>query len=108
MDTLTGAKEYDVILAGGGTAACVVAGRLAKADPTLSILVIEQGQNNIDNTAVKVPALFASNIMPSSKTALFYKANKEEALNGRKLDVAAGGILGGGSSINFMIYTRGK
>ena len=38
-------KEVDVIIAGGGLAGCVVAGRLAEADPQLSILVIEQGEH---------------------------------------------------------------
>ena len=33
--------DVDVIFAGGGTAACVAAGRLAKADPNLSILLVE-------------------------------------------------------------------
>jgi choline dehydrogenase-like flavoprotein len=41
----------------GGTAACVVAGRLAEADPGLSILVIEQGPNNLDVPTVVHPAL---------------------------------------------------
>ncbi|KAJ8692993.1 hypothetical protein PTI98_010250 [Pleurotus ostreatus] len=32
-------SEYDIIFAGGGTVACVAAGRLAEADPSLRILV---------------------------------------------------------------------
>lgn len=39
-------KEVDVIIAGGGLAGCVVAGRLAEASRDLSILVIEQGPNS--------------------------------------------------------------
>ncbi|KAK0184893.1 hypothetical protein F5146DRAFT_1145026 [Armillaria mellea] len=31
-------SNYDVIFAGGGTAACVIAGRLSKADHNLKIL----------------------------------------------------------------------
>ncbi|KAK4699218.1 alcohol oxidase, partial [Phenoliferia sp. Uapishka_3] len=37
--------EVDVIIVGGGAAGCVVAGRLAKAEPTLQIAIIEAGQN---------------------------------------------------------------
>lgn len=37
--------EMDIIFAGGGTAACVAAGRLAKADPDLKILLVEGGPN---------------------------------------------------------------
>lgn len=108
MSTFEEGREYDVILAGGGTAACIVAGRLAEADPNLSVLVVEQGQNNLDNPTIVTPAIYPSHLLPTSKTALFYKSNKEEALNGREAIVPAGGVLGGGSSINFMMYTRGQ
>lgn len=37
--------EMDIIFAGGGTAACIAAGRLAKANPDLKILLIEGGPN---------------------------------------------------------------
>ena len=46
--------------------------------------------------------------MPTSKTAIFYTARKSEHLAGREAVVPCGGILGGGSSINFMTYTRGQ
>ncbi|KAK5656755.1 hypothetical protein OQA88_4303 [Cercophora sp. LCS_1] len=100
--------EVDIIIAGGGSAGCVVAGRLAAADPGLSILLIEQGRNNYDLPSVIHPALFAQNLVPATGTALFYQANKAKELNGRKPIVPSGGILGGGSSINFMLYTRGQ
>jgi hypothetical protein len=37
--------DIDIVFAGGGTAACVAAGRLTKANPYLKILLIEGGQN---------------------------------------------------------------
>ncbi|QUC20527.1 uncharacterized protein UV8b_04768 [Ustilaginoidea virens] len=101
-------REYDVVLAGGGTAACVVAGRLAEADPSLAILLVERGPNNLDDAAVLTPALYRSHLLPGSKTTIFYKANREAAINGRQAVVPAGGVLGGGSSINFMMYTRAQ
>lgn len=87
----------------GGTAGCAVAGRLAEADPKLSILVIEVGQDNYENPVVVIPAMFLANLAPGSKTALFYKAKKSNALAGREVIVPSGGTLGGGSSINFMM-----
>ncbi|KAJ3475535.1 hypothetical protein NLG97_g9422 [Lecanicillium saksenae] len=99
-------SEYDIIFAGGGTAACVTASRLAKADPTLSILLIEQGRSNVDDPAVATPAMFLSHLAPDSKTVLFNKTKKEADLADRELIVASGGMLGGASSINFMMYTR--
>ncbi|POS75033.1 hypothetical protein DHEL01_v206577 [Diaporthe helianthi] len=104
-------KEVDVIIAGGGTAACVVAGRLAEADPDLTILVIEGGQNNFNVPSVVNPLLCYQHLLPTSKTALFYKAKASEHLAGRESIVPSGartGILGGGSSINFMMYTRAQ
>ncbi|KAG6228723.1 hypothetical protein E4U34_004040 [Claviceps purpurea] len=109
MDTMgITPAEYDIIIAGGGTVACVVAGRLAEADPTLSILIIEQGQNNLNDPAITTPALFWSNLGPESKYASFYKANKEDSINGREAVVPTGRVLGGGSSINFMMYARAQ
>ena len=87
----------------GGTAACIVASRLAAADPNLSVLVIEGGQDNYQVDNVVNPALFLEHLAPTSKTAIFYKGNKSEALAGREPIVPSGGILGGGSSINFMM-----
>lgn len=92
----------------GGTAACITASRLAKADPNLRILVIEGGKNNKDDPLVRNPAIFLAHLAPTSQTALFYKANSEKALNDREVIVPMGGLLGGGSSINFMMYTRAQ
>ncbi|RFU26016.1 hypothetical protein B7463_g10327, partial [Scytalidium lignicola] len=101
-------KEVDVIVVGGGTAGCVIASRLAEADPKLSILLIEQGINNHNLPEVVHPALFPSNLLPDSKTALFWKGNKAPQLADREPIVPSGGTLGGGSSINWMVYTRAQ
>jgi alcohol oxidase len=98
----------ELISDSGGTAACVAAGRLAVADPSLSILLVEGGKNNYNDPTVVNPAMYLAHLAPGSQTALFYESNPEEALNGRKAIVPCGGILGGGSSINFMMYTRAQ
>ncbi|KAG9243158.1 putative alcohol oxidase [Calycina marina] len=100
--------DVDIIFAGGGTAACVAAGRLAKADPDLKILLVEGGSTNYQLPTVVNPAVYLSHLAPDSKTAIFYKAQKSEQLAGREAIVPAGGLLGGGSSINFMMYTRAQ
>ncbi|KAK8121678.1 hypothetical protein PG984_010348 [Apiospora sp. TS-2023a] len=101
-------EEVDVIVAGGGTAGCVVAARLAEADPSLSILVIEGGRDNHDDPTVVNPAPFLTHLQPSNKSALFWKGNKAPQLADREVIIPSGGILGGGSSINFMMYTRAQ
>ena len=108
MSTYVDGKEYDIVFAGGGTAACVAAGRIAVADPSLSILIIEGGKNNLNDPSITNPALYLTHLAPNSQTAIFYKGNKEKGLNDREPIVPSGGVLGGGSSINFMMYTRGR
>ncbi|GLA67121.1 hypothetical protein AtubIFM54640_010098 [Aspergillus tubingensis] len=100
--------EVDIIIAGGGTAGCVVASRLADADPSLSILVVEGGQNNKGNHLIAFPLLFPTALLPTSTATLFYKGNAEPQLDNREMIVPAGGVLGGGSSINLMMYSRAQ
>ncbi|KAB5593139.1 Alcohol oxidase [Ceratobasidium theobromae] len=101
-------QEVDIIVAGGGPAGCVVAGRLAKADPNLQVMLIEYGPNNIDDPMVSTPAVYPRNmrLLESDKAHFYYDTNKSSYLRGRKTIVPCAKILGGGSSINFQMYTR--
>jgi alcohol oxidase len=91
-----------------GTTACTLAGRLSAADSSLSILLIEGGKNNKDDPTIRNPAIYLSHLAPDSKTAIFYKGQASKDLAGREPIVPCGGVLGGGSSINFMMYTNGS
>ncbi|OTB02074.1 putative alcohol oxidase [Hypoxylon sp. CI-4A] len=93
-------EEVDIIIAG--------AGRLAERDPGLSILVIEGGPDNYDNPKVVIPGLFMANLQLDSETMIFYKSAKSKYTNNTERIVPQGGILGGASSINFMMYTRAQ
>jgi ribulose 1,5-bisphosphate synthetase/thiazole synthase len=42
-------EEVDIIICGGGSSGCVPAGRLANLDHNLSVLLIEAGENNLNN-----------------------------------------------------------
>ena len=92
----------------GGSAGCVVAGRLAAADPTLSILLIEGGANNRDLENIVNPLFFREHFAPTAKTAVQYLGKAQPELGGRRPPMLTGGTLGGGSSINIMLYTRGS
>ncbi|RMZ35475.1 hypothetical protein D0859_00318 [Hortaea werneckii] len=74
--------EVDIIICGdtivGGIAGCVVAGRLAAADPELSILLIEGGENNAGKDTITHPALFPMNLMPQSKKMVWYSRAKAQ------------------------------
>lgn len=42
-------EEVDIIICGGGSSGCVPAGRLANLDHNLSVLLIEAGEDNLNN-----------------------------------------------------------
>ena len=46
---MTVPDEVDIIVVGGGSCGCAVAGRLANLDHSLSVMVIEAGENNLNN-----------------------------------------------------------
>ncbi|KAF8124724.1 hypothetical protein EV363DRAFT_1177677 [Boletus edulis] len=91
----------------GGTTACVVAGRLAAADPSLKILIVESGQHSRDLPCHVQPCRFIGNLAPNSTTVSFNVAKTSPHLNGRAAVVPCGRSLGGGSTVNFMLYMRG-
>lgn len=87
----------------------MVAARLSDADPELSILVVERGPNNLDDPTVTNPLYFIENILnlgTGSQRMMYYEGQPEESIAGRAMTVPAGSILGGGSSINMLTYTR--
>ncbi|KAI3339111.1 alcohol oxidase-like protein [Ustulina deusta] len=101
-------QEVDVIIAGGGTAGCIIASRLADADPNLIVLVIEGGPDNRNNPLIVHPAFFFANLAPGTKTIAFHASKKSEFLADRELVVPTTSVLGGGSSVNFSLYSRAQ
>ncbi|KAI9735899.1 MAG: Alternative oxidase, mitochondrial precursor [Cirrosporium novae-zelandiae] len=98
--------EVDIIVVGGGSTGCVVAGRLANLDHNLQVLLIEGGESNLNDPWVYRPGIYPKNMKLDSKTASFYYSRPSEYLAGRRAIVPCAHVLGGGSSINFMMYTR--
>lgn len=72
----------------------------------MSILLVEGGASNQDIPSISYPALFLNNLAPGSEHNQSYKTKASAHLAGRELDVLAGNVLGGGSSINLMVYSR--
>ncbi|ESK91954.1 alcohol oxidase-like protein [Moniliophthora roreri MCA 2997] len=97
---------YDIIFAGGGTTACVTAGRLAMLDPTLKILLIEAGPHTRELQDHVQPARFFRNLFLPKDTYSHHVGPFSEALGGRAAIVPSGRCVGGGSSVNFVMYTR--
>ncbi|TFK61283.1 alcohol oxidase [Pluteus cervinus] len=102
-------EEVDVIVCGGGPAGSVVAGRLAYADPNLKVMLIEAGANNRDDPWVYRPGIYVRNMQQNGindKATFYVDSEPSEHLRGRRSIVPCANILGGGSSINFQMYTR--
>lgn len=78
--------------------------RLANLDHNLKVLLIEAGESNLNNPWVFRPGIFPRNMKLDSKTATFYESKPSKWLGGRGAIVPAAHILGGGSSINFMVW----
>ena len=84
----------------------MIASRLSDADPSLEILVIERGQDNYDMPMVVHPAMLLFGSSPGATTAIHYTAKKNEHTANRELAMPSGGVLGGGSSVNYLTYSR--
>ncbi|MGQ0682128.1 GMC family oxidoreductase [Bradyrhizobium sp.] len=98
-------QEFDYIIVGGGSAGCVLASRLTE-DPSKRVLLIESGQRDTDKY-IHIPATFFK-VLEKGRDALFYASEPEKGLNGRPSIVPQGHVLGGGSSVNAMVYIRGS
>ncbi|OCH86429.1 alcohol oxidase-like protein [Obba rivulosa] len=98
--------EFDIVFAGGGAAAGVTAGRLAAADPSLRILILEGGPHTLEDLAHIQPARFLSHLAPGSKTVRVHMSKASDSVGGRELAFPIGNCLGGGSSVNWLMYTR--
>ena len=98
-------KKYDYIIAGAGTAGCVLANRLS-ADPGNRVLLLEAGKKD-SYFWINIPVGYLYTIN-NPKTDWCYKIEPDPGLNNRAIDYARGKVLGGCSSINAMIYMRGQ
>ena len=95
--------HYDYVIVGGGSAGCVLANRLS-ADPTVSVLLLEAGGAD-RHPFFAMPAGFAK--MTKGIASWGWQTVPQQHLNNRVLRYTQAKVIGGGSSINAQLYTRG-
>lgn len=94
---------YDYIIIGGGSAGCVLANRLTE-DSAIKVLLIEAGGKDT-HPLFSMPAGFAK--MTKGRASWGLNTVPQKHLNNRILRFTQAKVIGGGSSINAQIYTRG-
>jgi len=97
-------REFDFIIAGAGTAGCVLANRLS-ADGRHSVLLLEAGGSD-RSPWIRVPLGYGKTFTDARFNWKYY-AEPDPGLADRRMYWPRGKVLGGSSSINAMVYVRG-
>ena len=95
---------YDYVIIGAGSSGCVLANRLSE-DPEVRVLLIEAGGKD-RSPNIKIPAAFPNQF--HTKLDWEFETEPEPYVDNRRLYIPRGKSLGGSSSMNAMLYVRGR
>lgn len=106
-DTSSLLSSYDYVIAGAGVSGLVVANRLTE-DPDITVLLIEHGYFDEREPYTLVPGLARMGLGIDNAKYLFnYTSVPQPALNNRTSGIWAASAVGGGSTVNGMVFPRG-
>jgi choline dehydrogenase len=98
-------ETFDYIVAGAGSAGCVIAARLSE-NPKHRVLLLEAGPKD-SSPWIHMPMGYAK-LFANPKLNWMFESEPEPELNNRTMYQPRGKVLGGTSSINGMVYMRGN
>ena len=99
------AETFDYIIVGAGAAGSVLADRLSE-DGKHTVCVLEAGPAD-NNPWIHIPAGF-SRLISNPAVSWQFSTEPTELTGGRRVQTVQGRVLGGGTSINGLIYNRGQ
>ena len=105
MSDASSAGTYDYIVVGGGAAGCVTTNRLVDQHGARVLLLEAGGEDN--HPLIRMPAGFFK-FLNGSPFLTEHVSVPQKNLGGRTVSIWQGNVLGGGSSVNAMVYMRGR
>ena len=96
---------FDYVIVGAGAAGCVLANRLSEADAA-SVCILEAGGQD-RHPLISIPAGFVKTLY-GDRFVWPFVTEPSATLDGRSVAIPQGKVVGGSSSINGMVYNRGR